>query len=183
MQTSTAVRNAQADAVETAIGVSAVLKIRTGLPPADTSAADSGTALATLALPSDWMAAAAGGVKAKLGTWQDASADASGYAGHYRIYASDGVTCHLQGPVSQAWFASTAYVVGQHVNNGGNAYRCTTAGTSAGAGGPSGTGASISDGGCVWAYIGPAEMVMTNTNIAPGQDVTVTAFSWTQGGA
>lgn len=97
LQKSDAVRNAQLDAIETAIGLSAVLKIRTGAVPANVAAADSGTVLATVALPSDWMAAASGGVKAKSGTWQDATADATGTAGHWRIYASDGTTCHLQG--------------------------------------------------------------------------------------
>ena len=99
LQFSTTVRNARLDAIETAIGVSAVLKIRTGAAPADCATADSGTVLATLSLPSDWMAAATGGSKAKSGTWQDASADATGTAAHFRLYASDGTTCHAQGTV------------------------------------------------------------------------------------
>jgi hypothetical protein len=53
--------------------------------------------LATVNLPSDWMAAASGASKAKSGTWQDASADAAGTGGHFRIYKSDGVTCIMQG--------------------------------------------------------------------------------------
>ena len=44
LQYSTAVRNAQLDQVETTIGVSAVLKIRTGAAPATCATADSGTA-------------------------------------------------------------------------------------------------------------------------------------------
>lgn len=97
LQMSTAVRNARLDAIETAIAASAVLKIRTGAVPANCAAADAGTVLATLALPSDWMAAASGGTKAKSGTWQDAAADAAGTAAHWRLYAADGTTCHLQG--------------------------------------------------------------------------------------
>lgn len=97
---STAVRNARLDAIETAIGASAVLKIRSGSVPANISDADSGTVLATLNLPSDWMAAASGGAKALAGTWQDTSADAGGTAGHFRIYASDGTTQHIQGTVT-----------------------------------------------------------------------------------
>lgn len=93
-------RNAKLDAVETAIGASPILKIRTGAPPANCAAADIGTVLATLTLPADWMAAAANGTKAKAGTWEDTSADAAGTAGHYRIYASDGITCHEQGTVT-----------------------------------------------------------------------------------
>ncbi len=97
IQLSTAVRNARLDAIETAIGTSAVLKIRTNSVPADCGTADTGTVLATLSLPSDWMAAASSGSKAKSGTWQDTSADNTGTAAHFRIYASDGTTVHLQG--------------------------------------------------------------------------------------
>lgn len=92
-------KNGMLDAIETAVGTSAVLKIRTGAPPGIGNA-DSGTVLATLSLPSDWMAAASGGSKAKSGTWQDASADASGTAAHFRIYASDGTTQHMEGTVT-----------------------------------------------------------------------------------
>ena len=100
LQLSAAVRNARVNVIETTIGTSAVLKIRTGAAPADCATADSGTVLATLTLPSDWMAAASGGAAAKSGTWQDASADAAGTAAHFRLYASDGTTCHLQGTVT-----------------------------------------------------------------------------------
>ena len=100
IQLSTTVRNARLDAIEAAIGASAVLKIRSGSAPANVAAADSGTVLATLTLPSDWLAAASSGSKAKSGTWQDPSADASGTAAHFRIYASDGTTAHIQGTVT-----------------------------------------------------------------------------------
>lgn len=100
IQLSVAVRNARLDAIETAIGASAILKIRSGAQPATCAAVDSGTVLATVALPADWMTAASAGTKAMTGTWADAAADAAGTAGHYRIYASDGVTCHLQGSVT-----------------------------------------------------------------------------------
>ena len=100
LQFSTAVRNAELDAIEATIGTSAVLKIRTGAAPANVATADSGTVLATLSLPSDWMAAASGGAKALNGTWQDSSADATGTAAHFRIYASDGTTAHIQGTVT-----------------------------------------------------------------------------------
>lgn len=100
LQYSVTVRNAKLDAVETAIGTLAVLKLRTGAAPANCAAADTGTVLATLSLPSDWMAAASAGTKAKSGTWQDTAADATGTAAHFRVYASDGVTCHIQGTVT-----------------------------------------------------------------------------------
>ena len=97
---SVAVRNARLDAIETTVGTSAILKIRTGAPPANCAAADSGTVLSTVNLPSDWMAAAASGEKDKSGTWEDTSADATGTAAHFRIYDSGGSTCHIQGTVT-----------------------------------------------------------------------------------
>lgn len=100
LQLSTAVRNARLDAIETTIGTSAIMRIRTGAAPADCGTADSGTVLATLNLPSDWLSTASSGSKAKSGTWQDASADATGTAAHFRIYDSGGSTCHLQGTVT-----------------------------------------------------------------------------------
>lgn len=100
LQMSVAVRNARQDAYETAIGTSPILKFRTGAQPATCATADSGTVLATLALPSDWMAAASSGAKAKSGTWEDTSADAAGTVGHFRIYDSTGTTCHFQGSVT-----------------------------------------------------------------------------------
>lgn len=100
LQISVAVRNAMLDTIESTVGTSAVLKIRTGAQPANCAAEDTGTVLATLTLPSDWMAAANAGSKALNGTWQDASADATGTAAHFRVYASDGTTCHMQGSVT-----------------------------------------------------------------------------------
>ena len=97
IQLGTSVRNARLDQIESTIGTTPILKIRTGSAPADSATADSGTVLATLTLPSDWMAAASSGAKAKSGTWQDTSADATGTAAHFRIYDSGGSTCHLQG--------------------------------------------------------------------------------------
>ena len=100
LQFSTTVRNAFLNVIESTIGTSAVVKIRSGSAPATVATADAGTVLATINAPSDWMADASGGAKAIAGTWQDASADATGTAAHFRIYASDGTTCHMQGTVT-----------------------------------------------------------------------------------
>lgn len=100
LQLSTAARNGMLDAIETELGTSPVLKIKTGAAPASCAAADSGTVLATLNLPSDAFAAASGGSKAKSGTWEDTSADATGTAAHWRLYKSDGTTCVAQGTVT-----------------------------------------------------------------------------------
>lgn len=99
-QFSDATVHAALDAIETAIGTGAILKIRSGAAPATVATADSGTVLATLTLPSDWLAAAASRAKAKSGTWEDTSADATGTAAHFRIYASNGTTAHIQGSVT-----------------------------------------------------------------------------------
>lgn len=98
LQFSVTVRNARGDAVESTISTAPTLEIRTGAPPANCAAADSGSVLATLTLPSDWLAAAALGVKALAGTWSDSSADGSGTAGHFRIKV--GATCHIQGTIT-----------------------------------------------------------------------------------
>ena len=100
VQFSVRVRNARLDAIETTIGTSAILKIRSGSAPANCAAADSGTVLATLNLPSDYLAAASSGSKSKSGTWEDTSADATGTAAHWRLYDSGGSTCDSQGTVT-----------------------------------------------------------------------------------
>jgi hypothetical protein len=98
VQLSVAVRNARLDSVESTIGTAPTLEIRTGAQPADCVAADSGTLLASMTLPSDWMNAASGGTKTIAGTWQDLSADAPGTAAHFRI--KQGATCGMQGNVT-----------------------------------------------------------------------------------
>lgn len=100
VQLSVAVRNARLDQIETTIGTAPILRIRSGAPPANCAATRTGTVLATLTLPSDWMAAASGGSKALLGTWEDTSADATGTAGMWEIMDSGGTTCHAQGTVT-----------------------------------------------------------------------------------
>lgn len=97
---STTVRNATLDAIETTIGTAPILTIRSGAAPANCAAANSGTVLATITLPSDWMADASGGSKAMAGTWQDNSADNTGTAAHFRIHDSGGSVCHFQGTVT-----------------------------------------------------------------------------------
>jgi hypothetical protein len=89
------------DAIETATGVSAVVKLKTGAQPATCAAADSGTVVASFTLASDWMAAASSGSKSFSSTpLDDPSADNAGTLAHYRVYASDGTTCHMQGSIT-----------------------------------------------------------------------------------
>ena len=100
LQFSESLRHARLDAIESHVSTAPILEIRTGAPPANCAAADSGTLLASITLPSDWMAAAASGAKAKSGTWQDTSANGDGTADHFRIKDSGGTTCHIQGTVT-----------------------------------------------------------------------------------
>ena len=122
LQFSVGVRNARLDAIETTIGTSAILEIRSGGAPANCATADSGTLLASMTLPSDWLAAAASGSKSMSGTWQDASANNAGTAGHFRIKDSSGTTCHMQGSVTASGgggdmtLDNTSIAAGQQVN-------------------------------------------------------------------
>jgi hypothetical protein len=101
-QFSVAVRNARLDAIEAAIGASPKLRFYSGAQPANCAAARTGTLLAELALPSDWMAQAANGSKAFAGSWSGAGAAAAGAGtniGHFAIMDAAGTTCHHQGKV------------------------------------------------------------------------------------
>jgi hypothetical protein len=101
IQKSTDLRDAQNDAIETILGASPILEIRSGAQPANCAAADSGTLVASMALPADAFAASSAGAKAKLGTWEDPAADNAngGGAMHFRLKTSGGV-CKLQGSVT-----------------------------------------------------------------------------------
>ena len=120
VQLSTAVRNARLDSIETTVGTAPLLDIRSGAQPADCGQADSGTELIQITLPSDWMAAASGGTKAKSGTWND-TGDAAGTAAHFRIKDSGDTTCHMQGSVTATSgggdmeLSNTSIAIGQDV--------------------------------------------------------------------
>lgn len=127
------VRNATLQALETEIGVNPILTINSGTTPADCGTANTGTVLATMVLPTDWLNDPAGGSITLSGTWQDLSADSSGTASYFRLHNNAGSTCHMQGTI-----------------------------TATGAGG---------------------DMQLDNTNIATGQQINITAFTVTAGGA
>jgi hypothetical protein len=133
IQLSTAVRNARLDTIETTMGTGAVLKIATGAQPTDCASSEGGSVLVTIQCDSDWMNAASGGSKTFLGTWSDTTADATGTAAHFRLYANNGTTCGMQGTV-----------------------------TATGGGG---------------------DMTLDSVNIASGQTVTITTFTWTDANA
>lgn len=133
LQLSTTVRNAMLDAIESGMGASAILEIRTGAPPANCGAADTGTLLVSYNLASDWAAAASAAAKALSNVPVAGTAIAAGTAGHFRFKNSGGSVCHAQGTI-----------------------------TATGGGG---------------------DMTLDNTNIASGQAVNITGFTFTVGGA
>lgn len=98
-QFSVAVRNATLDPIESTIGVTPQLRLYTGTVPATTATAASGSLLATLNLPSDWLAAASGGTKVLAGTWTG-TASGTGTAGYFRVLDSTGTTVGIQGTVT-----------------------------------------------------------------------------------
>lgn len=132
-QLSVDVRNATLSAIETEVGTNPKLTVSSGTIPSDCAGANTGTVLATLTLPSDWLGAPGLGSIQLSGTWQDLSADASGTASYFRLFDNAGTTCHMQGTI-----------------------------TATGAGG---------------------DMQLDNTNIAAGQQINITAFTITAGGA
>jgi hypothetical protein len=91
------------DAYETTIGTAPKLQLRSGAPPTNITDADSGTLLAEITCPSDWMSAASNGSKAQAGSWTTtglAGAGAGTNIGHYRLKDSSGTTTHDQGTVT-----------------------------------------------------------------------------------
>jgi hypothetical protein len=122
-QFSVAARNAALDAIETTISTAPTLELRTGAAPADCATAASGTLLASMTLPSDWMNAASSGTKTLLGTWQDASADAAGTAGHFRI--KQGATCHVQGTVTSTLIGTGDMLIDNPVLAAGQQFTIT----------------------------------------------------------
>lgn len=100
-QMSVAMRNARLDAIEVRVGTSAKLKIFSGAEPADCAASDPSGLLATLTLPSNWMADAASGAKDLAGSWTG-TASGTGTAQSFRIYDNALAACEMQGSVSMS---------------------------------------------------------------------------------
>jgi len=70
-----------------------------------------------------------------------------------------------------AWAGTTGYTLGQRRTNSGNIYEVITPGTSAGSGGPSGTGTNITDNTVHWKFIGTGtgfvDVAMACTQVGP----------------
>ena len=121
LQFSVDVRNDMLDTIEATIGTDAILRIYSGSKPASAADAATGTLLAEMTLPTDWMDAAASGAKAKAGTWSDATANATDTAGYFRVLDSTGTTTGIQGECTDTGGAgpmklsTTSIVSGQPV--------------------------------------------------------------------
>lgn len=116
LQFSVDVRNGMLDAIESAIGGSAVLAIFTGAQPANCAAANSGTLLVEYELGADWADNAANGEKIWSDTPIGGTAVGTGEAGHFRLFASDGETCHVQGTVDES--AADVVIDNKLINTG-----------------------------------------------------------------
>lgn len=100
----TSARNAACDALVDLIdgGASAgYIQIRTGSAPTNPGDANAGTLLATLTFSDPAFGAASSGQATANSITSDSSADASGDAGHFRIFDSNGV-CIGQGSCGEA---------------------------------------------------------------------------------
>ena len=85
--------------------------------------------------------------------------------------ADTGVACTITLDAPN-WAASTAYVVGDKVkNDSGKIYTCDTAGTSAGSGGPTGTGSDIADNNARWDYTTTESAAAYLTGVQSNYDV------------
>lgn len=91
--------HAMLDAIETDIGASPILYLRSGAQPATCATADSGTLISTIAMAADAFSNAAAWAKAIGAALADLSADNGGTLGHWRIKTSGAVT-KLQGSIT-----------------------------------------------------------------------------------
>lgn len=104
-QYNTTLRNEWITTYKTQIGTAPTLRMLTGSPPANCAAAQTGTALVDLTLPSTWLGTPSGGVASLSGTWSG-TISATGVAGYYRIIKTG--TTWEQGVVTQAFTLSTS---------------------------------------------------------------------------
>ncbi len=99
IQYSSGIYLGQLDLIESTAGSAAKLSIYTGSAPANCAAADTGTKLVVLTLPSNWMADASGTSKVLAGSWTGTAIAGSGATpGYFRIKdnATDAI-CYVQG--------------------------------------------------------------------------------------
>lgn len=199
IQYGTAVNNARLDAIESSIGTAPTANLYTGALPANCAAAATGTLIATGTLPSDWMAAASAGSKAKAGTWTvtgNANAGAGANAGYFRIVGGTPATQCIQGAVSAQvqlttnnttaansnvlnFAATTGVTVGMYASGTGVPAGATVIATT-------GTTVTLSRASTAGVANGAtvtfgADMTIDNISIANGQVVTINSFTISAG--
>lgn len=91
--------HAMLDAIETDLGASPVMYLRSGAQPGTCAGADSGTLISTIPMAADAFQSAASWAKAITAALSDASADNAGTLGHWRIKTAGGVV-KLQGSIT-----------------------------------------------------------------------------------
>lgn len=110
--------NARLNTIETTVGPSPILRLCGGPRPATASEPDGGTELVRMNLPLDWATTSVVREISKLGPWEGI-VKFPGPPTHFRIYAADGVTSHIQGSVTGSagggviTLGSTSLVPGQ----------------------------------------------------------------------
>ena len=160
------------------------LNLYTGVPPANVAATLSGNTLigtadlAATALSGSITASGDTVVGTLAFTSNTFSTVAAGTITFARALSSASAAVNDFG-ASSAWLANTGVVLNQMASNGGNVYICTTAGTTAASGGPTGTGSGITDGTAVWAYVQPGTASVTLNNVAVTQSLSVLISSAT----
>ena len=169
--------HAMFDALETRIGPSPILRLRTGAPPASPSAPRSGNVLSEMALPADWLDDAANQEKGLAGTGEDpAAAGGALPSSHYELLDSTGTTCFIQGLTFAPWQSGKLVGAGHQVGANGNIYRATVGGTT-GSTAPSHASGTEEDGEVTWERVTTTlPMQLENVIINAGQRMTVSGF-------
>lgn len=147
------------------LGTSGMAAELVSIPLDDPSGTISGDVLTLSGFPKDGTASGNGKLlEAKITNSSD-------------VTISSGLTVGLNSTVAPVWAGTTAYVAGDYRSNGANIYKCVTGGTSAGSGGPTGTGTGITDGGVTWDWycVASANVQMNNIEVNNTQTVTVSA--------
>lgn len=201
-QYSTTLRNAWLSTYESTIGTAPKLRILTGSPPASASAAQTGTLLLEMSLPSDWMGAPSSGSINKLGTWEG-TVTTDGTAGYYRIVNTAGspTECHEQGTVTRSFSITTSSSTAANSNvlNFSSTSGVSAGQTVSGTGIPSGatvlaatattvtistaSTSGVSSGVAIYFGDTTGDLYLSSTALTVGQVITITARTLTAPGA
>lgn len=197
IQTAVADRDSYVNAIETALA-NGTLEIRSGSPPATCASADTGTLGVSIPLGATPFTSSSGVGQLVLTTSHSAAATGTITAGHFRFKTS-GAATRLQGLCGQASTATTSSATAAN----GDVLTFSSAPPGAivgarlsGTGIPAGTtvaaivGATLVMSKASTAGVGSGvtitidfDLNIDNPSIAPTQNVTVSAFSYTPGDA